>query len=60
MEPPRPGLSMLELLTVAFVVLKLTGHIDWHWALVLSPVLIPSGLGPALGALLLFHSRSEG
>lgn len=31
---------MLPLLTVLFVGLKLTGHIDWSWVWVLSPVWI--------------------
>jgi hypothetical protein len=33
--------SFLSLLTLAFVVLKLTGFISWSWWLVFLPVLIP-------------------
>lgn len=35
------GVSFAGLLTVAFVVLKLTGKIDWSWWWVLSPVWAP-------------------
>ena len=31
------GISELGLLGVVFVVLKLTGTINWHWSLVLLP-----------------------
>ena len=34
------GVSFGGLLTVAFVVLKLTGFIDWSWWWVLSPLWI--------------------
>lgn len=30
-----------EMLAVLFIGLKLTGHIDWGWWWVLSPILIP-------------------
>ena len=33
-------LSLTNLLTVLFVGLKLTGHIDWSWVWVLSPLWI--------------------
>lgn len=38
------GTSFLGLLTIAFVVLKLTGVISWSWWLVLLPTLIPTGI----------------
>lgn len=34
------GLSFTTILTIIFVVLKLTGNIDWSWWLVLSPMII--------------------
>lgn len=34
------SIGFVGLLTIAFVVLKLTGYIDWSWAWVLSPVWI--------------------
>ena len=45
------GMGLLSWLTVAFVVLKLTGHIDWSWWLVLSPVLVGIGLWVVILAL---------
>ena len=32
---------VLLLSTVIFVTLKLTGQLDWHWALVVAPVSVP-------------------
>lgn len=34
---PSSGLSLADMLTVLFVALKLTGHIDWSWWWVLAP-----------------------
>lgn len=33
-----PGVGFLGMLTVLFVGLKLTGHIDWSWLWVLAPL----------------------
>lgn len=38
------GVGFCGLLTVAFVVLKLTGVIKWSWLWVLAPMWIPVGL----------------
>lgn len=35
------GLGFLNILTLIFIVLKLTGNIDWSWWWVLSPLWIP-------------------
>lgn len=35
------GINFLELLTVAFVVLKLCGVINWSWVCVLMPLWLP-------------------
>jgi len=43
-EVATGGTSLCTLLTVAFVVLKLTGFIDWSWWWVLSPIWIPTAL----------------
>ena len=50
------GIGFTGLLTVAFVVLKLTGYIDWSWWWVLSPLwisalLIAAFLGIAVAIL---------
>ena len=34
------GVGFVGLLTIAFVVLKLTGYIDWSWWWIVSPILI--------------------
>jgi hypothetical protein len=39
------NLSFLSLLTLLFVGLKLTNHIDWSWWWVLSPTLFSLGVG---------------
>ena len=44
------GVSALSLLGVAFVILKLTGVIDWAWIWVLAPFWIPWAI--ILGILL--------
>jgi len=38
------GTSILGLLTIAFVVLKLTGVIAWSWWWVLAPIWIPTAI----------------
>lgn len=35
------SVSFLEILTLIFIVLKLTGYINWSWWLVLLPILAP-------------------
>lgn len=50
------GIGFLGLLTIAFVVLKLTGVIAWSWLWVLAPLWIPTALVVAflLVALVVF------
>ena len=38
------SLGFVDLLQIVFIVLKLCGVIDWHWALVLLPIIIEAGL----------------
>lgn len=35
------GIGFLGLLTITFIILKLTGVINWSWFWVLSPIIIP-------------------
>ncbi len=42
------GISFMGMLTVAFIVLKLTNHIDWSWWWVLSPLWLPITIAIAL------------
>ncbi len=44
----QSGIGLPNLLTVVFVVMKLTGYIDWPWIWVLSPTWISFLLGIAL------------
>jgi hypothetical protein len=44
--------SFASLLTVAFIVLKLTGIIGWSWFLVLLPLILYIGLQVFLFAIL--------
>lgn len=39
-EVKRGGMGIVSILTLIFIVLKLTGKIDWSWILILSPVWI--------------------
>lgn len=38
------GMGICSVLTIVFIVLKLTGVIDWKWVWVLAPALIPLAL----------------
>ena len=42
------GIGFTGLLTVAFIVLKLTGVIDWSWLWVLSPIWITALIAIAI------------
>lgn len=43
-ESTSNGIGFGGLLTIVFIVLKLTKVIAWSWWWVLSPILIPAGL----------------
>lgn len=43
------GIGFLGLLTIVFIVLKLTDNIDWSWWWVISPIWIPAAF--VLGVL---------
>jgi ascorbate-specific PTS system EIIC-type component UlaA len=43
------GIGFVGLLTIVFIVLKLTGYIDWSWLWVLSPIWI--SLGAIIGLI---------
>lgn len=46
------GIGFTGLLTIVFIVLKLTGVISWSWVWVLAPTWIPIALG--IVALIVF------
>lgn len=35
------GIVFTDLLCLVFIALKLTGHIDWGWLWILSPIWVP-------------------
>jgi len=41
---PSGGVGFLGLLTLVFIVLRLTGYIEWSWWWVLAPMWIPAAL----------------
>ena len=47
------GIGFCGLLTVAFIVLKLTGVINWSWLWVLAPIWIPTAITLAIIAIVL-------
>ncbi len=47
------GIGFFGLLAVAFIVLKLTGFIDWSWVWVLSPIWVPIVIGIIVVVVLL-------
>lgn len=51
------GIGFTGLLTIAFVVLKLTKYIDWSWWWVLSPVWISLIIVVAVLALVLIFKK---
>lgn len=51
------GIGFCGLLTIVFIVLKLTNNIDWSWWWVLSPLWIPFGLAIFITLLLVVIPR---
>lgn len=47
------GSGFLGLLTILFIALKMTGYIDWHWLLVLSPMIVGMLIGITIVALVI-------
>ncbi len=53
------GISFGQALTLLFVGLKLTGHVDWSWWSVLSPVLVLMVLGGIAGVQEFVNERND-
>lgn len=51
-QASAPGLGFTGVLTLIFVVLKLTNVIQWSWVWVLSPLWIPFFVGLAAALIL--------
>ena len=43
-SPNSSGIGFFGLLTIVFITLKLTDHIDWSWFWVLAPLWMPIAL----------------
>ncbi|MDO4274908.1 MAG: transmembrane Fragile-X-F protein [Eubacteriales bacterium] len=56
-EVKRGGMGFVSILTLIFIVLKLTGLIDWSWVLVLSPVWISGLFFAIVFAIILIGGR---
>jgi hypothetical protein len=50
----KGGVGFTGLLTIVFIALKLTGHINWSWLWVLSPLWISGLLGILFIAIFVF------
>ena len=48
------GIGFCGLLTIAFIVLKLTKYIDWSWWWVISPLLISTAIGVILAIVFIW------
>lgn len=48
MRERKSGIGFAELLTIAFIVLRLCGIISWSWEWVLSPIWISLSIAVAL------------
>ena len=51
------GISFSEALTIAFIVLKLTGVVNWSWLWVLCPIWITADLVALLSVVVLILKR---
>lgn len=47
------GIGFTGLLTIAFIVLKLTGVINWSWVWIFSPIWIPAGIAALIASIIL-------
>ena len=56
MKSSNTGIGLPGVLTIVFVILKLTGSIDWSWWWVLSPLWIGLGIGVIVLAIILIFA----
>ena len=45
MENNNSGIGVAGIVFIVFLILKMTGNIDWSWWWVTSPIWIPIGIG---------------
>ena len=53
------GMGFISVLTLIFIVLKLTNNISWSWIWVLSPIWITAVLLIIIFAVIMIGGRSE-
>ena len=53
------GGAFSTLLAIVFIVLKLTGVIDWSWLWVLAPIWMPLGLALIILVLVLIYFKKR-
>ena len=53
------GIGFCGLLTIAFIVLKLTKYIDWSWWWVISPLLISTAIGLILAIVFIWIEEKK-
>ena len=53
------GISCIELLQIAFIILKLCGVIKWKWVFVLMPFIIAMGLSIIATILIIIYVKYE-
>ena len=53
------GIGFCGLLTIAFIVLKLTKYIDWSWWWVISPLLISTAIGVILAIVFIWIEEKK-
>ena len=56
-EVKTVGLGFVDVLTLLFIALKLTGQIDWNWIWVLSPIWISISFLAVLAIVILLIGR---
>ena len=56
-EVKTVGLGFADALTLLFIALKLTGHIDWNWIWVLSPIWISISFLALIAVVILLIDR---
>lgn len=56
-ENNSSGIGFCGLLTIVFIVLKLTGYINWSWWCVLSPIWIPATIVFTILFIILFINK---
>lgn len=53
MEERNSFMTFPNILTIVFIILKLSGRIDWSWIWVLSPMWIGTALAIIIGVIML-------